>query len=136
MKFKSESKKYVKEEKNLYTQHPNSAKIPHCEFRPTKVREEDTTKKQPILLRGTNVNSSPLSPKWQTHCPETLHGDKNRGLSPQTWKGLGRSNPYTGTLEAGLQSSNKEPQYGLLHPTPWKGSPGNLHPRYQHKGQL
>ena len=30
--------------------------------------------------------------------------------------GLGRNYPYIGSLEAGLQSSNKEPMYGLVCP--------------------
>ena len=29
-----------------------------------------------------------------------------------------RNNPYTGSLEAGLQPSNKEPMYGLVCPPP------------------
>ena len=32
----------------------------------------------------------------------------------QPW--LGRNNAYIGSLEAGLQSSNKEPMYGLVRP--------------------
>ena len=32
--------------------------------------------------------------------------------------GVGWNNPYIGSLEAGLQSSNKEPMYGLVHPPP------------------
>ena len=41
------------------------------------------------------------------------------GLKVVEWKqmsslGLGQNNPYSGTLEAGMQSSNKEPMYGLV----------------------
>ena len=49
-----------------------------------------------------------------------LESDRKFGVTG-TW-GLGRNNPYTGSLVARLQSSNKEPMYGLIRPPEGNGA--------------
>ena len=59
--------------------------------------------------------SSVISP-WKRHdeCSPCNH---NQPLPHQQ---LRRNNPYIGSLEVGLQSSNKEPMYGLVRPNPYQ----------------
>jgi hypothetical protein len=62
--------------------------------------------KSPIVLRGFHSNIPSISPRTTKRWQHVINQLDRWG------------NPYTGFVEAGLQSSNKEPMYGLGLPSP------------------
>ena len=48
-------------------------------------------------------------------------GTSESGGMATPFVGLGRTNPYTGSLEARVQASNKEQVYELVRPNPFVG---------------